>query len=123
MATEADYDLLREDTSQTLSQLDNTKAAEIFAEAEAKYSTNADAAFAYARVRTFEKLWAKSAQEDVNYQQNEESEDLAVRAANRQKLLDYWQGKLDAAIAVVEIPKGQRPAFFGVARAGRRWYP
>lgn len=124
MATEADYDLLREDTGLSESQLDDTKAEAILTEAATKYLSNGDAAFAYARVRALEKNWAKSTEEDVDYTQNEESERLGQRAANKKGLLDYWQGKLDDAIAAAELPKGQRPAFFGLAKASnRRWFP
>lgn len=124
MATEADYDLLREDTGLSESQLDDTKAEAILTEAATKYPSNGDAAFAYARVRALEKNWAKSTEEDVDYTQNEESERLGQRAANKKGLLDYWQGKLDDAIAAAELPKGQRPAFFGLAKASnRRWFP
>lgn len=124
MADETDYALLREDVGVSSTKLDDTKAAAIFTEAEAKYASNADAIFAYARVRALEKLWAKSAEEDVDYTQNEESEQLGDRTTNRQKLLTYWQGKLAEATAAAELPKGRRPAFFGLAKAtGRRGYP
>lgn len=124
MAETADYDLLREDLGVTTASLDDTMAAAIFVEAEAKYSTSADAVFAYARVRALEKLWAKSTEEDIDYTQNEEREDLSKRVANRQKLLVYWQGKLDAVLAGIAVPTGQRAPFFGRASASRkRWYP
>lgn len=124
MAEEADFVSLREDTGLSETQLDDTKAEAIIAEAETKYPSNADAAFAYARVRALEKSWAKSTEEDVDYTQNEESERLGQRTTNKEKLLKHWQEKLDEAIAAVELPKGRRPAFFGLAKAsGRRWYP
>lgn len=124
MAEQADYDLLREDVGVSATKLDDTKAAAIFAEAEAKYASNEDAIFAYARVRAFEKLWAQSAEEDIDYTQNEESEDLGERAINREKLLAYWQEKLAEAVAAARVPEGARPFAFALGKAtARRWYP
>lgn len=123
MADETDYNLLREKTGTTLAQLDNTKAAAIFERMETKYPSNEDAAFAAACVEVLEPIWARAtALADMT--QNEESEKLSQVADQKKELLDYWQGKLDEATAAVELPKGRRPAFFGLAKAtNRRWYP
>jgi hypothetical protein len=122
MATEADYNLLREKTNTTIAELDNTEAAAIFARTEARYPSNAAAAFAAACVEVLEAIWAR-ATEGADYTQNEESERLSQIAEAKRKLLEYWQSKLDEAVGDAELPKGRRPAFFSVARAGRRWYP
>lgn len=119
-----DYALLRKDVGTTAAAFDDTAADAVLTEGATKYPTNADAAVAYARVRALEQLWSKSAEEDADYTQNEEGEKLGARTAKRKEQLDYWQGKLDAVLAGVAIPKGQRPAFFGRASApARRWYP
>lgn len=120
MADETDYALLREDVGVSATKLDDTKAAAIFTEAEAKYPSNEDALFAYARVRALQKLWAQSIEEDVDYVQNEESEKLGRRVDNRQELLDYWQAKLDTALAEAERPKGQAAMVFTAAGPTRR---
>lgn len=119
-----DYELLRKDIGVTAATFDNDAADDVLEEGAAKYATNADAAAAFARVRACEQLWAKSVEEDADYTQNEESEKLGARTAKRRELLEYWEGKLEEVLAGAAIPKGQRPAFFGLAKATRkRWYP
>jgi truncated hemoglobin YjbI len=123
MATEADYALLRDKTHTSLSEVDDIKAAEVFGRSETKYPSNAAAAFAAACVEILEELWS-AATDQADYTQNEESERLSQIADAKKELLDYWLDKLAEAIAAVEIPKGQRPAFFGLAKAtAKRWYP
>lgn len=122
MAQEADYILLREKTGTTIVQISNEKAAEIFTRTEAAYPNNAAAAFAAACVEVLEPIWVK-ATELADYSQNEESEKLGQIADAKKEVLDYWAGKLEEAKIAVQLPKGRRPAFFGVAKAGRRWYP
>lgn len=99
MADETDYELLREDVGATVAQLPDLKAETLFTRAEAKYGAAADAVFAYTRVLALRSSWAKSAEEDVDYTQNEESEKLGQRPANKQNLLKYWQKELEKAIA------------------------
>jgi hypothetical protein len=123
MADEPDYALLREHTGTTESTLDDIKAAAIFERVEAAYAGNADAIFAAARVEVLQPIWAR-ATELADYTQNEESEKLGQIADAKKELLDYWEGKLAEATAAAELPKGRRPAFFGLAKASnRRWYP
>lgn len=123
MAEEADYILLREKTGTTIAQVSDENAGEIFTRMEAAYPTNPAAVFPAAAVEVLESLWARSTEDDVDYSQNEESEDLGDRVKNRKALLDYWQGKLNEATAAVQMNKGRRPAFFGLASAGRRCCP
>ena len=123
MAQPEDYELLREDTGTTTATLDDTKAQAIFTRVEASYSGNAGAIFAAARVEVLRPIWAK-ATEQADYTQNEESERLSQIADAKKELLDYWERILAEATAAVQLPKGRRPAFFGLAKAtGRRWYP
>ena len=123
MADATDYELLREDAGLSESTLDDTKAAAIFDEVEVTYDGNADAIYAAARVKALRPIWAR-ATELADYTQNEESEKLGQIADAKKELLDYWEGKLAEATAAAELPKGRRPAFFGLAKASnRRWYP
>lgn len=123
MAEADDILLLRQETGATTTQVSDELAGTFIDEAATLYPSNDDAAYAYARVRTLRIVWGE-ATNAADYVQNEESERLSQIADAKKELLDYWEGKLAAAIALVEIPKGQRPAFFGVARASnRRWYP
>ena len=122
MAEEADYILLREKTATTIVQVSDATAAALFVRMEAKYGLNTDAVFAAAAVEVLEPIWAK-ATELADYSQNEESEKLGQIADAKKELLDYWQAKLNEATTAAELPKGRRPAFFGLAKAGRRWYP
>jgi hypothetical protein len=124
MAFDADdYAALRKDIGVDASVFDNDAADDVLTEGETKYPSNADAASTYARVRALEQLWAESVEEDADYVQNEESEKIGARTPKRKELLDDWRAKLDEILADAEIPKGQRPAFFALAKAGRRWYP
>lgn len=122
MAEESDYNLLREKTGTTIAQVSNEKATEIFTRMEAAYPTNPAAVFPAAAVEVLEPIWAR-ATELADYSQNEESEKLGQIADAKKELLAYWQGKLDEATAAKQLPKGRRPAFFGLANAGRRCYP
>ena len=119
-----DYTPLRKDVGTTEAACDDDSADDVLEEGAAKYPTNAEAAAAYARVRACEQLWAQSVNEDADYTQNEESEKLGARTAKRKELLDYWEGELEGVLAGAATPKGQRPAFFGLAKASnKRWYP
>lgn len=122
MAEEADYILLREKTGTTITQVSDEKAGEIFERMELKYVSNADAVFPAAAVEVLEPIWAK-ATELADMTQNEESERLSQIAKQKKELLDYWQAKLDEATTAAQLPKGRRASFFGLAKAGRRWYP
>lgn len=121
MADATDYEQLRQDTGATEVQLPDAKAADIYAKAEETYAGNDEAIHAAARVAYLQQAWA-SATNQADYTQNEESERLSQIADAKKELLDYWQTQLDQATAAAELPKGRRPAFFGLAKAGRRWY-
>lgn len=120
MAYEAFYASLREDTGKTAATLPNDAAEAKFVQAAADFG--AAGTQAGARVLILRVDWAK-ATDQADYVQNEESERLSQIADAKKELLDYWEGILAEAIAAVELPKGRRPAFFGLAKAGRRWYP
>lgn len=121
MAYEDEYAALRDDTGKTETTLPDEDAEAIFVSAGAQYGEAGT--YAGARVLILRKDWA-SASDLADYTQNEESERLGQIAAAKKQLLDYWQGELDEATAAAELPKGRRPAFFGLAKASnRRWYP
>lgn len=123
MATEADYILLRQESGATMTQVSDELAETFFAASLILYPTNTDAAYAYTRVRALRIVWGEASSQ-ADYVENEESERLGQLAEAKRKLLEYWEGKLADSIAVVEIPLGQRPAFFGLAKAtAKRWYP
>lgn len=118
MATEADYVLLREDTGVTEAELSDAEAEAIFVLVEAEHGDNASAVYAGARVTYLRRRLAFYSTQ-ASYRQNEESENLSDVFKHLRELLDYWQAKLDDAL--VELPAGRRPMFFGLAKAGRRW--
>lgn len=120
MAYEAFYAALREDTGRSETTLSDPDAEAAFVAANAEWGDAGTQAGA--RVLIIRVDWA-TATNAADYQQNEESERLSQIAAAKRALLDYWEGKLADATAAAELPKGRRPAFFGLAKAGRRWYP
>jgi hypothetical protein len=121
MAYEDFYAALRDDTGRTATTLPDADAEATFVAAQDEWGDAGTQAGA--RVLIIRVDWA-SASNAADYTQNEESERLSQIANAKKALLDYWQGLLDEAIAAVEIPVGQRPALFGLARASnRRWYP
>lgn len=123
MAEAADYLLLRQETGATTTQVSDALAETFFDEAATLYPSNAGAAYAHTRVRALRIAWGE-ASNLADMTQNEESERLSQIADAKKELLDYWEGQLAEATAAAELPKGQRPAFFGLARASnRRWYP
>jgi hypothetical protein len=123
MATEADYILLRQESGATTTQVSDALAETFFVASLALYPANADAAYAYTRVRALRIVWGEASSQ-ADYTENEESERLGQLAEAKRKLLEYWEGKLADAIADVELPIGRRAAFFGLAKApARRWYP
>lgn len=121
MAYAAFYVALRDDTGKTLTTLPDLDAEAVFVAAQAEWGDAGTQAGA--RVLIIRKDWAIATNNAADYTQNEESERLSQIADAKKELLDYWQGLLDDATAAAELPKGRRPAFFGLARAGTRWYP
>jgi hypothetical protein len=120
MPDETDYARLRRDVGADAQTLDDSAAAAIFAEAEDLYD-GPGSILAGTRVIALQGFLAEAADE-VNYTQNNASENLSDRFKNLEKLLDIWQKRLDAALAQEAVATdGIQPPASHSVRLRPRW--
>lgn len=98
MADEVDYARLRRDIGATILSLTDEAAELLFVEAAETY-TDAASAAAYTRILGLQGLLSASASM-TSYKQNESSEEMSDMFKALEKLLAYWQRKLDDAVTV-----------------------
>lgn len=109
----SEYDRLRSDVGASSAALDDTEAADIYAESAETYTTAASVK-ASARVIAIQRLLASSVKL-TTYKQNNSSENLSDVTKNLKVLLDYWKGELDAAYKI-ELRGAGGAARFGPVR-------
>lgn len=120
MPESVDYARLRRDVGVDEAQLSDPQAEAIFAEAGELY-TGPGSILAGARVIALQGMLAQAADE-VNYTQNNATENLSDRFKHLQSLLALWQNRLDAALAqeaVVQV--GPHPPASHSVPLRRRW--
>lgn len=109
MATTA-AERLRRDLGASVAALSDGDAADLLEEAGEKYS-DADTAYAYARVLGLQGLLSSSARL-TSYKQNESTESLSDIFKHLKELLKVWEDKTTDAIAAT----GSGAARFGSVR-------
>ena len=116
MATETQRTRLRSDIGADSTSLPDATADDIFTEAGEKY-TDADSITAYTRVLAIRRLMANAAKL-TDYTQNESQEKQSQIFTNLQKLLAFWLGELDTAVAAASTVGAAR--FGGMRRKPKR---
>ena len=114
MATDLDYDRLRQDIGADSESLSDNDAAAIFVEAGEEYSTTATIKAA-TRVIALTRLRAQAAKLN-DYTQDTTTEKMSQVFDHLGKLLEEWQGKLDAALAAAAKASSGGAARFGGKR-------
>ena len=114
MAAASAIDQLRDDTGYTATTLIDADAQALLDEAAAAY-TDADSAYAYARLITLRRLLASSAKLH-SYTANNSKEEASDVFKHLRQLLAYWQKQLAAAVAV----DSARPAAARFGKTGRK---
>lgn len=93
----SEYDRLRSDVGAPVTALDDTEAADIYAEAGDTYTTAA-AIKAYTRVIAIQRILGSSTRL-TDYKQNNSSESLSDVAKALERYLDRWEARLASAKA------------------------
>lgn len=120
MPDATDYARLRRDVGVDADKLNDTQAQEIFAEAEELYD-GPGSILAATRVIALQGFLAEAADE-VNYTQNNASENLSDRFKNLEKLLAIWQQRLTDALAQEAVAAdGIQPPASHSVRLRARW--
>lgn len=120
MPEATDYARLRRDVGATEAQLSDEQAQALFVEAEELY-TGPDSIRAGTRVLALQGMLA-SAADEVNYTQNNATENLSDRFKHLESLLKLWQQRLDVALdQETEELEGLRPPTSHGVTLRRRW--